>query len=388
MNKRVKKALITTGAVIGTFILIAGGYVGYIFLSYKRIGNRVLSVQRKSELEEVSIGTVYKAMSYNIGFGAYSQDYTFFLDEGYDENGHKTCGYYSTAKSEKEVVFNTRGAIATALESEADFIFFQEVDTDSTRSYHLNQDKEIMRAYPMYDHVHAVNFHTAFLPYPLYDMHGEVHAGLTTISKYQIQSAYRHQYTIADDFSKIFDLDRCFSSHVINVQGGKKLYIVNSHMTAYSSNAELIRKKQSAELQTFLDAVKAEGNYAIVGGDWNHDLLTYNPDFAYTPELGHRPFDETKKTPDWMSNFFDETGVALIKDGYKVIASDNYPTCRNNDITWQPGKTFTCVVDGFIVSENIEIVSHENIQTKQGNKGLDGFAFADHDPATITFRLL
>lgn len=384
MNKYVKRTLITTGAVLGTFILIAGGYIGYIFLSYKRIGNKPLTVQHHSNIEQAQTGVEYKALSYNIGFGAYSQDFTFFMDDGFDENGKPTKGSGSTAKSEKEEVKNTFGAINTTLEQSPDFVFFQEVDTDSTRSYHLNQDKEIMRAYPEYDHVHAVNFHSAFLPYPIFDMHGEVLSGITTVSKFKIQSAYRHQYTIASDFSKIFDLDRCFASHEINVSNGKKLYVINSHMSAYTKG-DTIRRKQVEELETFIRNKKNEGHYIIVGGDWNHDLLTNNPDYTYTKD--NKAFNEKKKNPNWLSDFFNESQEPLIGDGFKLIASDNTPTCRNNDIEWEPGKTFVCCVDGFLVSDNVTITSHQNIQTKNGCKGYDSFAYSDHDPAMITFTL-
>ena len=96
----------------------------------------------------------------------------------------------------------------------------------------------------------------------------------------------------------------------------------------------------------------------------------------------------TKKTPDWVAYWFNEDKTSPLVEGYKVVASDNTPTCRNNDIEYDPVKSYQCVVDGFIVSENIEIVEHKNIQSKNGNKGLDGFAFSDHDPASITFKLL
>lgn len=385
MNKILKRVLIGAGIFVGVVVLGAGGYVGYVILSYNRIGNCDLEVQSKSSLEQVSVGTTYKALSYNIGFGAYSQDYTFFMDTGYDDEGNETCGHYSTAKSKEEVEFNTNGAVQTMLDQNPDFVCFQEVDTDSTRSYHINQDTKIQDSFPAFDHVHAKNFHTAFLPYPLYDMHGAVNAGLTTISKYKVQSAKRHEYTVSTSFSKFFDLDRCFSSTVINVSNGKKLYLCNSHMSAYDEGG-LIRQQQVAELNQFLTERKEAGDYVVIGGDWNHDLLVNNPDYTYN-STDHRPFAQTKKTPDWVSFIFDEEGKTPFTSGYKIIASDNYPTCRNNDIEYEPGKTFVCAVDGFIVSDNVQVVSHANIQTKQGNKGFDGFAFSDHDPAMIEFKL-
>ena len=381
----VKKVGLITLMVLGSVLVTAVGYVGYVLLSYNRIGNVNLKVDRKSEIAKVKTGETYKAMTYNIGFGAYSQDYTFFLDTGYDENGKATCGYYSTAKSKNAVNFNTNGAISAVLDRSPDFVMFQEVDTDSTRSYHVNQDKKITESFANYDHVFAKNFHTAFLPYPLYDMHGYVNAGLATVSKYQIQSAQRKEYTVSNDFSKYIDLDRCFSVSELEVENGKKLCIVNSHMSAYDEGGK-VRNKQVEELNAFLKEKKENGDYVVIGGDWNHDLLTYNPDYSYN--LENRAFDVKIKTPDWVSYFFNESGKSPLIDGYKVVASDNTPTCRNNDIEWEPGKTFVCCIDGFIVSDNVEIVKHENVQTKQGNKGLDGFAFSDHDPSYLEFKLL
>ncbi|MBQ9265526.1 MAG: endonuclease/exonuclease/phosphatase family protein [Bacilli bacterium] len=386
MNKILKRVLIGAGIFVGVVVLGAGGYVGYVILSYNRIGDCDLKVDSKSELEKVAVGDTYKVLTYNIGFGAYSQDFDFFLDTGYDEEGKETCGHHSTAKSKDEVIFNTNGAISTTLEQNPDFVCFQEVDTDSTRSYHINQDSKIQEKYPAYDHVHAINFHSAFLPYPLYDMHGAVKGGLTTISKYKIQEAKRHEYTVSTGFSKFFDLDRCFSSSVIDVSNGRKLYICNSHMSAYDEGG-VIRAKQVEELNAFLKERKDNGDYVVFAGDWNNDLLTNNPDFTYNT-TDHRPFGETKKDPDWVSKFFDEEGKSPVIEGFKVVASDNYPTSRNNDIEYIPGKTYTTAIDGFIVSENIEVVSHENIQTKNGNKGLDGFAFSDHDPSLLEFKLL
>ena len=384
MGKVVKRIILIAVCIILAIILVAGGYVGYVLLSYNRIGNTAISVDGAAEKSEVSLGIKYKALSYNIGFGAYSQNYTFFMDTGYDDDGNPTCGYYSKARSTNEVAFNTQGAIDTAYGQDADFIMFQEVDTNSTRSYHVNQDQLIAEKFTGYDHTHAVNFHTAFLPYPLYDMHGKGNAGLTTLSKYKFRNAERREYTVSNGFSKYFDLDRCFSVHEIDISlSDKKLYVVNSHMSAYDEGGT-VRKEQVAELKAFMDEKTAAGHYVVVGGDWNHDLLTNNPDYAYTS--ANRPYGMTKKAPDWVSYMFDENGNSLFA-GYKIVASDNVPSCRNNDIEYDPEKTFVCTVDGFIVSTNIIVVSHETIRTGRGNKGIDGFAYADHEPTVMEFIL-
>ena len=383
--KTSKKILISILAVLIVVVLFVVGYVGYVLLSYNRIGDMDLDITTAASNNEVKIGDVYSVSTYNIGFGAYSQDFTFFLDTGYDENGEETCGYYSKAKSKEEVLFNTNGAIDTILDLNVDFALFQEVDTDSTRSYKINQNEMIKQAFTGFDSTFAINFHSAYLPYPLYDMHGIANAGLATLSKYKIQSAKRYEYTISDSLSKLFDLDRCFSEIIVDIEGSdKKLHIVNSHMSAYDKGG-VIRAKQIEELNAYMKECQEKGDYVVIGGDYNHDLITYNPDFSYTKD--NIPFYVNKKAPDWVSYFYDENGTSEFIDGYSIVTSDNNPTCRNNDMEWEPGKTFTCVVDGYIVSNNIEIVYIENVQTKQGNKGYDRFAYSDHEPVYMQFKL-
>ncbi len=384
MNKKLKITLITICSIFLTVVLVIGGYLSYILISYHRIGNIELNVTRCSLLNEINVNEEYSCSTYNIGFGAYSQDYTFFLDEGYDENGNKTCGHYAKAKSRDAVLFNTNGAIKTIKDTKVDFALFQEVDIDSTRSYHIDQNEMILNSFASYDATFAKNFESAYLPYPLYDMHGKSNAGLTTISKYQITSSQRKEYTISNSLSKFFDLDRCFSVNTINVSNNKKLYLINSHMSAYDKGGT-IRTKQIEELNNFINEVYSSGNYVIVGGDFNHDLLTYNPDFNY--DMKTRPFNMTLKSPDWLQYFFNSDSTSPMSNNFKVVASDNFPTCRNNDIEWDNSKTFVCTVDGFIVSNNVEITNHYNIQTQNGNKNLDGFAYSDHDPSIITFKL-
>ena len=385
MKKIVKKVILAFVALLIVIVLGAGGYVGYVILSYNRKGDVSLDIDSKSTLESMKISDTYKITSYNIGFGAYSQDFSFFLDTGYDENGEVTCGYNSKAKSKEEVVKNITGSINVVKSLDCDFVLLQEVDIKSTRSHKVNQNEMFEQEYSSYDNVFACNFDTAFLPYPLYDMHGKSLSGISTFSKYQIKEASRVEYTISESFSKFFDLDRCFSVSIVNVENGKKLYLINSHMSAYDKGG-VIREQQVNELNEFLTLCKSNDDYVIVGGDFNHDLLTYNPEYNYTSE--NRAFGNTLKDPDWVSNYFDQNGKSPLVDGYKVVASDNVPTCRNNDFEWQPGRNYVTTVDGFIVSDNIQVIEHYNVQTNNGNLGLDGFAFSDHQPAYMEFKLI
>lgn len=43
------------------------------------------------------------------------------------------------------------------------------------------------------------------------------------------------------------------------------------------------------------------------------------------------------------------------------------------------GVTYTVTLDGFLISDNVECVSYENINT--------GYRYSDHDPVCMKFRL-
>ena len=78
----------TLGLVLLALLILVVLYVVYVFASYHRIGDQSLSVMHCSSRDAVPMedavetGTVYRVSSANAGFGAYSADYSFFMDGG------------------------------------------------------------------------------------------------------------------------------------------------------------------------------------------------------------------------------------------------------------------------------------------------------------------
>lgn len=96
--------------------------------------------------------------SYNIGFGAYGPDYSFFMDTGEMKDGTKTSGKYGKAMSLDSVEAHTEGAAGVIENLNADFYLLQEVDVDADRSYHVNQEDFIKAGMDGYASVFANNF--------------------------------------------------------------------------------------------------------------------------------------------------------------------------------------------------------------------------------------
>ena len=369
MPKAVKWILRIILIVIIALVLVVGGYIAYLMLTYNRIadGEPVPVENNQPATAVLQRGEEYSAATYNIGFGAYTPDYTFFMDEGYMADGTYHVGEHSVAVSKESVVACTEGAIGEMLALDPDFVMLQEVDTDSTRSYQVNQKAAFEAAFPTYGSAFAVNFHSAFLAYPISEPHGVVNAGLLNLSDAYVESAERRSYPVDDSFpTKFFDLDRCFLVEHIPVEGGGELVLINSHMSAYDEGG-LIRAQQLALLCSVLEKETSEGDYVIVGGDWNHAL-------AGSVDL----YESQQQIPPWVS-VFDES---VLPEGFSVVAAENLadvPTCRGDDIPYEKGVTYTTTVDGFIVSDNVKATAH-NIDT--------GFEFSDHNPVLLTFELL
>ena len=73
--------IIPAGLLIIALLAVIA-YVAFVFLTYSRIEDNVeLEVQGKAE-EAARTGREYTAVTYNIGFGAYTADFTFFMDGG------------------------------------------------------------------------------------------------------------------------------------------------------------------------------------------------------------------------------------------------------------------------------------------------------------------
>ena len=347
-------------ALLLIVVLVVGGYVAYVFLTYNRIEDNVdLTVEGDSQ-EPAQTGKEYTAVSFNIGFGAYTADFTFFMDGGKE----------SRARSKESVLECVNGSAQTALSFEPDLVLFQEVDTDSTRSWHVDQKELIRSAFSEkgnWDSVFAPNYHSAYLMYPLTKPHGKSNSGILTLSKMDITSSLRRSLPIATGFKKLLDLDRCYNYSRIPVENGKELVVFNAHLSAYGTDAS----QGNTQLQMMFDDMQKEyekGNYVLCAGDFNHDF-TCDSIEHFNPGSG--------ESFSWCASFPDE----IIPDGFVKCmdyAEGMVPSTRNTNIPYCED-SFVVILDGFIVSDNIEHTFVQNYDK--------GFQYTDHNPVVLKFIL-
>ena len=361
-NKILKRGAIVLASLVAVLLLAVIAYLAYVLVSYYRIeDNLTLSVEGESEYTTVATDVEYSVISYNIGFCAYTRDFGFFMDGG-DESRAESA----------ESVRRVMGDINAFLyEENADFVLLQEVDRLATRSHHVDQVdlvREQVADTRKYSSSFVVNYDSPYLFYPFDEPHGKSLAGMLTMSKYAIKSSLRRSLPIEESLMKLVDLDRCYSVSRIDVEGGKELIIYTVHLSAYTSDGT-VATRQLEMLLADMQSEYEKGNYVIAGGDFNKDLLGNSAEVFGVDGSGQtwaQPIPE---------ELFDGTALSLIAP---FDASAPVPSCRNADGPYHDSQ-FVLTVDGFIVSENVEVVYANVIDL--------GFEYSDHNPVKMTFKL-
>ena len=294
---------------------------------------------------------------WNIGYGGLGDNADFFMDYG---------KMVYTADLPK-VQANMNGIIDTLSGIGADIVMLQEVDTDSSRSYHIDETAIISDLYSDYYHTFAYNYKVDFVPYPIPPI-GKVGSGIMTLSRFKISSAERIQLPCPFKWPvRIANLKRCLSINRIPVDGSdKELVMINLHLEAYDDGEG--KEAQTRMLAEIIDREIAAGNYVIAAGDFNQTFSRTNT-YNY-PEYPDR----------WHPGKIDESSFGSSLSFYQ---DTHHPSGRSID---QPYATASdkehfqfYVIDGFIVSPGIEVISF-------GVRDTD-FEYSDHNPVVMEFKI-
>lgn len=359
--EEVKTLLRVLLVLLAALLLAFACYAAYVLLTYYRLEDE-LPLEVEGTAEEsgpAALGERYRVVSYNIGFGAYSDDYSFFMDGGTE----------SRARSAEAVYENVGGGVAAAWDAAPDFLLLQEVDVYGTRSRHVDEYAYAASLLPeLGQRIFAQNYDSPYLFWPILEPHGANLSGQVTFSRYAVSSALRRSLPIEEGLMKLVDLDRCYSVSRIPLENGRELVLYNFHLSAYTSDGT-IAEEQLKMLFADMRAEYAAGNYAVAGGDFNKDILGDSAEIfgvsgeAYTwaqpipPELV--PEELTIVAP-----FDEETPVASCRNADRPYGSDS----------------FLLTADGFIVSGNVMVVDFQVIDT--------GFRWSDHNPVYMDFILM
>ena len=366
-TKRLKVALKALCVALLAVVVIVCGYASYFVFSFSRVGDQSLAVKQGGKNASTVITAVeYNLLSWNVGFGAYSDDYSFFMDGG----------KYGRAYSEQAVKDNMQGILNTvsgnakqAAGGKFSFICYQEVDIKGTRSYNVNQREILEKSIPDPASTFAITYDCPYIAIPLNDMHGANTSGMLTLSEFSIKSAKRVEVSIEEGLYKYVDCDRCYSLNRFSVSNGKELVVINLHFSAYTSDEKI----GNQQLEELIEECKYElslGNYVICAGDFNKDLLGNSNEV-----FGNTNLENANWAKPINTQILEDSGIKLIapRGADKEVAS-----CRNADKPYAED-SFLVTVDGFLVSSNV---------TVKRSGVVDGqFKYSDHNPVFLSFSL-
>lgn len=347
-----KKLLMIILGIVMSLLSIVLLFIGYLSIKeYKpREVETVTTTKGTNMLQQQ---TDISLLTLNIGYGGLSSSEDFFMDGGKNVQ----------PKSKQLVEENLAGITTMLKEHPSDIYLLQEVDLDSKRSYHINQKESLSNALHM-PSTFAYNFNVPYVPFPIPPI-GKVKSGIVTMTNATMSEATR--IALPNPFSwpvRMANLKRALLETRFTISGSdKELVVFNLHLDAYDNGQGKI--EQSKLLKKVLEEEYDKGNYVIAGGDFNQ-VFEGTQSFPQTGQKGWKPGNiSSTDIPDHFSFSYDDT----------------HPSVRvlNHAFTGDYNSSQVYVIDGFIVSDNINI-KQTTIYDYQ-------FKYTDHHPVQMTFQL-
>lgn len=351
------------GGLLLLFVLyIASVLVVGTWTEYEPPDTKEMDALAESPLKRLNDSVVSVAI-WNLGYGGLGAESDFFYESNSLVSGGKMIRA-PRALVEK----NVNGMEQFMRQTEADFFLFQEVDRASRRSYFLDLLDSVRQEKPQYYAGYATNYRVRRVPVPLLEpwrAYGRVESGLATLARYQPIVSTRYQ--LPGDFSwptRIFSLDRCAAVHRFKTaQEGKDLVIINVHNSAYDDGS--LKQQQMTFLRDLFLEEYEKGNYVIAGGDWNQCPPYFRFDGFMPGESGEY---EQENIP-----------ADFLPADWQWIYDPTQPTNRKINEPFTPGETFVTLIDFFLVSPNIQVLTVKALPNR--------FTFSDHQPVWMEVGL-
>jgi len=305
----------------------------------------------------LTTGEAVRVMTFNIGYGGLNEEKAYDLS------------LFGNGFVEEDVVLsNLEGIKGIMKDHISDLYLIQEADRDARRSHGINQPDLLhdhMRR-DDYQRMYAPNFKAPFVPYPLsYRDHiGRIDSGLLTLSAFSAPSASRHAFDT--DFlwplSTVTFKRAMLITHIPIEGSERRLVVINIHLSPFDkdrSDAEL------DALGVFVKAAYENGDYVVVGGDFN------------------RTFGGARDRFESIDDIPDAPVVSASRFGpaFRFVYDEQTPTKRSTNRPYDPQEEPIqhYLIDGFLVSDNITVIGVETLDMD--------FVYSDHNPVRLEFVL-
>ncbi|MDR0402533.1 MAG: endonuclease/exonuclease/phosphatase family protein [Treponema sp.] len=352
--KNISVAVKIAGCAAGLLVLAAVFFFGWLSLNeYRPSATEAVPVKGNAPAR-VPFEKPLELYSWNIGYAALDAAQDFILDGG-----------SGVRPSSRGFVENNTWAIQSFLASRAaDFVFLQEVDVNSRRSYGIDQADYFAGSWRGTS-AFALNYFCKFVPYPFPRFLGRIESGLLTLNTFYA-GTQAERIALPSPFGwpvRTAQLKRCLLVERLPIaDSDRELVLINLHMEAYDSGEG--RAAQMRILADFLNAEYAKGNYCVAGGDFNANFPGAEDNFPLVD------------TDHFMPGTIEPDSAGGV-----WAADSAVPSARLLDRPYNGDREDNqfYVIDGFLVSPNVRVDSVRTID-------LD-FKNSDHNPVKLTFTL-
>lgn len=353
--KLLKRTILIILIPILTFGLYLVGNILFAFLTDFQPPEKE-SIELRGMPSKSQPDSILSFLNWNIGYAGLGQKADFFYDGG-----------TTVISPESDVNTYFKGIKKTVEAADSiDFVLLQEVDTLARRSYSINQFTEIGNALKGYGYAFATNYDVKFVPKPFTEPLGKVVAGLMSLTRYFPKEITRYQYPGRFEFpTYLFFLDRCFLLNRYSLNNGKELLVINTHNSAYDNTGEM-KKGELEMLKKFITEEYNKGNYVIVGGDWNQCPPNFDP-MKFNQGKSEAPYTPQVQDPSFLPS------------DWHWAADTAVPSNRNLITAYNSQKTFTTVIDYYLLSPNVEPLIVKTLDMH--------FAYSDHQPVYLKVKL-
>lgn len=310
-------------------------------------------------------GQKLKILTWNIQFMA-GKNYVFWHDTPNFDGPHE--------RPSSEDLTHTLAEVSRVIRAEnPDIVLLQEVDDGGCRTDYEDQLARLLALLPpeYSSHVSAFYWKAVFVPHPR--ILGSAGMKLSTISKYKISRARRHQLALPpnDPVTRQFSTKRAILEARLPLSNGAEFVVLNTHLDAFAAGTNTMRL-QVAEIDSILKALRSDAVAWALGGDLN---LLPADEAAYhrLPESHKSYYQQNSEIAPLYQNY------QVLPDREDVTGLDyqNWFTHFPNDpAASSPDRT----IDYLIFLKTADIDTHYVRQH-------DTLKISDHLPVIAEFQL-
>ena len=348
MKTFLKISFFTISVIVLLFVLF---FAFFTITDYKP--DATFDIHNTNHPDTLKTGDTLTIITWNIGYAGLGNEMDFFYDGGEQVR--------ATEKNTRKNLSEISSFLSNT--GKPDFILLQEVDKKAKRTYLIDETKHLAEIFKEFLMFFAPNYKVLFVPLPVTSPMGFVYSGLLSLSGPNPTKSGR--IDLPGDYSwpmKVFMLDRCILLNRYPLNNGKEFVLLNIHNSAFDDGS--LKKQEMDFIRNLVISEYEKGNYIAAGGDWNQ-----NP-----PGLTDNKFNK----PDGYGNFLlSGIDVNFLPEQWQWCFGSVIPTNRSLKTAFNKKTSGTTVLDFFLLSPNIEIVSVKTYDLV--------FQNSDHNPVRMKF---